>query len=409
MKLFLNTFLAGFLADGCFSFANGLFLSFAGSDILSAVQYLISLVVFILSLSVYIVSGINASIPKKFMFPLIFFLLWALTAAQPLPLLLEKAQLHLALSLMQVLLGLAVFASIKLKTGSWFITDTLLSSFSFRLKNTLGFFTGNLILLPVVTLILIFASIQTFLSQKTAGFMRLSTDGIYMKEKIFQKNDKLIRLVGMIHIGEGDYFKSLTDSLSDSDSILLAEGVSDEKHLIQNGFSTKGFAKLYGLSSQEDMSLNGDLISPAQLVSSDFPQTGGGLNIVRADVDVKSFSQDTIDFLNMAGEYIFREDSFAAGINEYNDWIQTNTSPALVANITSDIIDKRNKKVISLITPALEKYQTVIVPWGAMHMPAIETAVRDKGFSMVKTTERQSIVFSFSRFKKLILLFTDSQ
>lgn len=213
----------------------------------------------------------------------------------------------------------------------------------------------------------------------------------------------------MIHIGEDDYYKNLTDSLSDSGAILLAEGVYDKDNLLKTRFSTKGFAKMYGLSSQEDMSLNGELISPEQLISPDFSETGETLTLIHADVDVNSFSRDTLNFLNMAGEYIFQEESFAAGINEYNNWIKANNSPELIANITFDILEKRNQKVISLIGPAIEKFNIVIIPWGAMHMPAIEKAVKDKGFIKVKTDERQSMAFSISLLRKLFVNITEHQ
>jgi hypothetical protein len=41
----------------------------------------------------------------------------------------------------------------------------------------------------------------------------------------------------------------------------------------------------------------------------------------------------------------------------------------------------------------LEHYDTVIIPWGAMHMPAIESAVFEQGFESGAARERLSLDF----------------
>ncbi len=402
MKLFLNIFLIVFFIDGGLSVISTLLVAFTNSTVLSGFQQLFGLAVFIFSLLIFLLTGINASIPKKRIFPLILFLLWAIISAPPLPVFFENHTLYMILSFMQLFLSLTTFWIIKRKSGSWFFTDNLISRFSFSFKNTSAFFAINLIIVPVLLLVIAFTSIQTLLSHKTAGFLRLSTNGIYMKERIYQKDDKTIKLIGMIHIGEGSYYDSLEESIQNSSSILMAEGVSDKNKLIKNGFSTKGFAKTYGLQSQEDLDLDGELISYEEFISNDFPADNNTLKIIRADVDISSFSSDTIEFLNIAGEHIFKEDSFAQGLAEYNAWIQKNGTPELIANIKNDIIDKRNEKVIGMLKTAIEKFSIIIVPWGAMHMPAIEESVKQMGFVSIKTNERRSMVFNAARIKQFL-------
>lgn len=402
MRLFLNIFLIAFFIDSGFSVISSLLVTFADSTILSGSQQLFGLVVFIFSLIIFFSAGINASIPKKQILPLILFLVWATMSAPPLPVFFENHTLYMMLSFIQLFISLATFWIIRRKNGSRFFTDSLIPEFSFSFKNTSIFFGVNLIIVPVLILFVAFTSIQALLNHKTAGFLRLSPSGIYMKERIYQKDDKTIKLIGMIHIGEGSYYDSLTETIQNSSSILMAEGVSDKNKLIKNGFSTKGFAKTYGLRSQEDLDLDGELISYEEFNSEVFSSENNNLKIVQADVDISSFSSDTIEFLNIAGKYVFKEDSFAQGLAEYNTWIQKNGTPELIANIKNDIIDKRNEKVISMLETAVEKFSLVIVPWGAMHMPAIEESVKKMGFIIVKTNERRSMVFSADRIKKFL-------
>jgi len=41
----------------------------------------------------------------------------------------------------------------------------------------------------------------------------------------------------------------------------------------------------------------------------------------------------------------------------------------------------------------LDYYDTIIIPWGALHMPEIETAVLGKNFQLAETRQRTSIDF----------------
>jgi hypothetical protein len=59
----------------------------------------------------------------------------------------------------------------------------------------------------------------------------------------------------------------------------------------------------------------------------------------------------------------------------------------------TDILDKRNALVIDNMVRSLEYYDTVIIPWGAMHMPAIEAAVLKLGFAPGDERERLSVDF----------------
>jgi hypothetical protein len=59
----------------------------------------------------------------------------------------------------------------------------------------------------------------------------------------------------------------------------------------------------------------------------------------------------------------------------------------------NDLIDKRNQAVTDLIPQALERYDAVVIPWGALHMKGIEAAVRTADFYLHDTYLRRSISF----------------
>jgi hypothetical protein len=63
--------------------------------------------------------------------------------------------------------------------------------------------------------------------------------------------------------------------------------------------------------------------------------------------------------------------------------------------IMKDILYRRNQKVIEALQKALASgaYNTIVIPWGALHMAEIEEAVRNNGFNLRGSTERLSVDF----------------
>jgi hypothetical protein len=62
--------------------------------------------------------------------------------------------------------------------------------------------------------------------------------------------------------------------------------------------------------------------------------------------------------------------------------------------LINDLVTRRNRVVIGHLGAALKKYDTIIIPWGALHMVGIEKAVIERGFVLQESTQRRSIDFS---------------
>ena len=84
-----------------------------------------------------------------------------------------------------------------------------------------------------------------------------------------------------------------------------------------------------------------------------------------------------------------------------NDWAAKNITPEMNDIISDDILHRRNREVIRLLGKALDHYDTVVIPWGALHMKEIEAEVclaetgsvrRRNGqalYATVQTTEKR--------------------
>lgn len=393
MRIFANIFLMLFLIDGVVSFIDELFLIWFDTHLLSALRNIFAWMVILVSIPFYISLGIDKRLPKLLFLPQLFFVFWALFQLWPVPVTFENSDYSLIAAIGQVLLGAIPLLYLRFSSNNHFLTTReMFSGPFFGLKNTLIFLVANVVIMPLAIIFMVLSVASNYLYEETAGFSLIKLDGIYMKEKIYRLEDKEIRLPGMIHIGNMDYFNDLVNSISVQRTIILAEGVTDTDKLLSSNFSYKRIANRLGLTSQENLQFNAVLIDSKE-ISSNTTISDNACHILRADVDVNSFNPKTIGFLNMIGENILNSESIDEGLRKYLSWFEKNHSPDFEQIIMNDILFSRNKEVINHMNAAIEHYDIIIIPWGAIHMPEIEQAVYNRGFSLKETHQRISIDF----------------
>jgi hypothetical protein len=270
----------------------------------------------------------------------------------------------------------------------------------FSLVNTLSFTAANLVVIPLSLAILVLYGANSYLAENASGFIRIGPCGVYMAERVYRRDDRTIRLAGMIHVGEKGYYDQLVESAAHGRSIVLAEGVTDERGLLRNRFDYGRVADYLGLTSQETVRFRGRLIEEESLEE---PLRGtrgeavkgetGPADILRADLDVSSFRPPTILLLDNIGKHLRENASLAAGIMSLNTWAKRNLTPEMNDVIMDDILHRRNLEVLRLLGKALDRYDTVVIPWGALHMKEIEAEVLKRGFTLKEERERVSIDF----------------
>ena len=113
---------------------------------------------------------------------------------------------------------------------------------------------------------------------------------------------------------------------------------------------------------------------------------------VRADVDVSTFSPDTISFLDTAAQIWNADDVLAALLEASSD--PALADPELLENLQLELLDDRNTQLVVHIFDAIEEYQRVVVPWGALHLPAIEAAVIERGYTLASSGRHSLISWS---------------
>lgn len=400
MKTFGNIFLILFLNVAGLGIADALLSQKLGISFLAPLHsFAYGLSVFF-GLVIYFGFALNRHLPKTVLLPPLAFLFWGLLDFWPLENLVgDNYQLFAAVA--QLLLGLLVLQlNLALNKKSRLLVFSQFAGPGFSGRNLFRFFLLNIPLLPVVLVLLAFASTSSLIDEYSAGFMRLKPNGLYMVEKVYRKNEKTIRLTSMIHLGQQTYFDDLNHSLQGQRTLLLAEGVSDNSGRLQGEFSYEKIAGLLGLTAQEKLLVQGRLVTAESLDQLDDLQPGT-TDILPADIDLSEFDEMTIDMLNALGKYVLNSDSLVEGFKNYNQWAAENTGPETNQIVMDDLLQKRNHAVLSYLPKALQKYDTLIIPWGALHMPGLETAVRHKGFKLQEQQERLSIDFLLLPYEQL--------
>jgi hypothetical protein len=390
MRRFASFYIVLFLIDAGHSLVDEL-LTLAGSPLpwLSSVRLLIAYVVIAASVVMYLCLGIDRRLPKRIFLPLTLYIAWCSLALWPLSGAIDRAVLPLVASVGQFALGLLTLILLR---GWVVLPQEMFQKAAFSLRNTLGFIAINLLLAPAVLLFGMLALAGNYLEEHTAGFLRIGPTGIYMAERSYHRAGKEVRLAGMMHVGKKEYYQDLAASISAAATVILTEGVTDRDRLLEHDFDYRRLARVIGVNSQDQMQIDGnrvDLNDPTRIAAG----AGDRPDIAWADIDLNRFDPQTIEFLNMIGRTMFSGRPLTEALTEYSDWAAENMSPDRIARVMADILDKRNQAVIASMAKALQHYDTIIVPWGALHMPAIEAAVLEQGFLPGEKRERMSLDF----------------
>lgn len=394
MRKFANLFFVVYLIDGVVSFLHELVAVFVQSAPSSGLRELIAVAALLIAMPLYFSLGIDRRLPKLIIIPQIIFIFWVGLGAWPI--VITSGYFGLLAALVQTLLGLLPFILYSGTAGSNRLLpkERFLEDF-FGLRNTLLFFLANLVLLPLAFGYMAVALMAHYANEQTAGFVRLGSDGLHMEERIYSRSGKDIRLAGMIHIGEQSFYSDLTETPVTGRTVILAEGVSDEDNLLTSNFGYDSMAQLLGLSSQSDMEYDGLLIDESDLeeISDSVMADEQEPHIIHADTDLNRFDPKTIEFINALGKYFFNSDSLPQGLQEYDAWAREHITPETSEIIFGDLLDSRNEVVLSWLDRVLPIYDTVVIPWGALHMPGIEKEILKRGFKQTSSRERLSVDF----------------
>jgi hypothetical protein len=367
------------LADGLVSLIDDSLILFFNIRTLTLIRTLVSLPALLLLVVTYILMAFTSAVPKRFFLPITLYMPVAgLLGILGLIYFYSRAQqIAWLISLCQVLVGLVILRQVQ--GGFQFrwplVPEKHLEGGRFSWLNLSGFVLVNLLVLLPATVFYLFFCAGVAINRFSEGFVALRSNGLTVQVRKYVRNDgKTVQLFPMAHIGDPDFYRNLTASFP-TNSIILMEGVSDERNLLTNRISYRRMASTLGLAEQQREFKP----RPSQAV--------------RADVDVEQFSTNTIDFLNLVMLI------HSKGINTENLMriMQYSPPPHFEERLWDDLLHKRNQHLVEEIQSHLPKSDDLIVPWGAAHMPGIAKEIEKAGFHLKETHDYTVIRFGSRR------------
>jgi hypothetical protein len=396
----ISLFWLVFFADAILSLTDEI-ASLAGDfPSLSVMRSAVALVVLGGSIAMAALVGLTPRAPKRTLVPLILFTWWA-GPAMAFPLAFWNMP-HLAL-------GLAV-AQVWLAMTLWYVFRDGRGGRPFPLNEAPAFSWRYLLLAEPATLLLSLVlvvvstllGLSTQLELLTGGYVRVRPDGIYLVERKFQSGDREVRLTGMMHVASREFYANLLTGIDPAvPSVVLVEGVTDRRRLLGGKtLSYERVAKFLNVTPQSKSVFSQQIakgLGEGESQGRDDAQVsrrspGREVDFRHADVDVESFHPQTIAFI-LAVMGLFQ----SADLHQFASTLADPSSPitneSAQAQVMDDILFARNRRLTAEIESSLKVYRRVIVPWGAMHLPEIESWLETRNFVESDEVERKALGF----------------
>ncbi len=378
ISILLSLCLGLFVASAVVSVVDDSLQLLFGLHFLVAFSAILSILAILTALAVYVLMGIFPMIPKRVFLPVTLFYWIGFLAAFPIAIyggadfMRRGLQADWVISLCQVILGLGILYWL---WGGWkfrwpLVEDKYLGDGRFSWRNLSSFYLANVFVLAPAIFIYFFLCASLAVNHFTAGFLALHPGGLIARVRQYVRSDgKTVELVPMAHVADANFYRKISNSFP-TNSVVLMEGVTDERNLLTNGLSYKRVAHSLGLAEQQKV----------------FKPRG---ELVMADIDVDQFSTNTIDLLNLA--MLIHTKGFNA--ETAMELSQYTPPPNFMEQLDADIVGKRNQHLLEILKTELPQSDIIIVPWGAGHMPGISDAIQKEGFHLAGTEEYTVIQF----------------
>lgn len=373
VSIFLGVLLGLFVLSAVVSLLDDSLLAFFGRHDLMVIRAILLFLMLPVGFITYLAVAIHPGIPKRVFLPVALFIPVSCVAVLPLLVYFHAHSdwIGWGVSILQVVTAVAVLWWLKGKIRPlWpLVPATRIAPAKFRIGHCAAVLGGGLLVLIPALLLYIGFSAQLAVNHFSDGFVKVSPAGVSMEVRNYLRDDgKKVTLVPMSHVGETDFYQNLAASFP-ADSVVLMEGVSDNKKIVQTTSNYSKMAESLGVVDQH----------------SAFRPQG---RMVAADMDMSEFSQETLDMLKTAMLL------HSKGVTpETMPILLKPTPPGLEERLMEDILTKRNHHLLKVLHEQLPGANHIIIPWGAAHMPEIAREIQKSGFRLADTKEHIAIRF----------------
>jgi hypothetical protein len=384
-----KAFLYALLLQGGLAGLTGLFGSAGVSKGMSVFQSGFAGALVLGAFALYAGMALSPRFSKRILLPAVVWVFWTQSGALPLSLYFPD-QSHGLVAILQVGLSLLLIGCCG-NFASWSCVARAGRRPWFTVRNLVGAFFYSVALALGMAGIWLHSGLF-LVDSKTAGYVQVGATGVSLEERHFQRGNKQVRLVGMVHIARKEFYLQTAKTIPAGEStVVLMEGVTDREGRLRQHLGYTKLAEKLGLVSQTESAFQRHTAG----VGGHVPEQSTSPEYRRADVDLASFQPSTLKYLEaVAG--LFASENLLDALRK----VQAPESPLQDASVGAaamkDILDHRNVHLIGAIEEALTSHDFVVVPWGAMHLPAIEKQLVDWGFVESHRSQRRALNFPWS-------------
>lgn len=387
--LFADGWLYATGLDGVLSVVDDLLKFYTGSSALTGFRQTVALSVIGLLPLLLALMILVPPMPRRIFIPAFLctiwanFILWPLSPpATPLGL--------VPVSAVQVIVFLLTVFWIYRRTGRFTLMASDLPVKTHLLRRAFLGLLATAVMFVIVFALLVGVGLRNKIETETGGYLTFSRAGVSVTEKTLTKGDKSVRLIGMVHIGDDAFYKNIFSSFP-PDSLVLAEGVSDRTGRMTGSMTYEGVAKVLGLSSQVEVQSQWMEKSEKEMAAkpAERPRPAPLMN---SDIDIADFSDNTIGFLRATAD-VYGAPSMSKAYERMLVMNERYTEQQASAAFT-EIIEKRNAHVLKTLDEQIKTRDSIIIPWGAQHMPGLEKGLLERGYTV--TAQQSRLVISFA-------------
>lgn len=338
-----------------------------------------------------VASIVSAGFPKRYLTPAILLVTLRLSFAWPITIWFDLRHASLLLDGFLVLLGLVYFFAS-------FTSKALTERPGFRWQHSLAAaiiaLIASVLSLPTGVL-----GLARVIEDTSAGYVRLTPQGIRLTERIFEKDGRRVHLIGMAHIADGGFYQSLNGRLAEAVEgrrLVLLEGVTDREKILPQSFASgetyRVMAEKLGLAEQ----------SLGFAMQSEKSDTGGsrleawaelGVDFRQADIDVSELDpahrEHLVALLDAAADL---------DLERFFSMPGDMTAKELEDLVVEGLVKRRNAHLMEVFAEHERHYSEVFIPWGAAHLPDLERRLAAQGYVSIGETQRLGIDF-WNRFR----------
>jgi hypothetical protein len=381
LRWFANAFVVGYAVDAGVSLLEEAVRHATGSPLLVAPRNVLARLVLWSAFWMPVALALTPRLPTLPLLALSLSALWLNFGAAPLALLFdEPATAGPVATALQGAFAASAFLWVRRRNGGrgWLLTTAALAGRDFSLGHTLRCAAGAILVLAPAAIAYLGVLVATSIQLSTHGFVSFDRTGVSLADRRYTRGDREIRLVGMMHVGESEAYHEVARSFVGASTVVLEEGVSDEEALLETPLSYQRAAALLGLEQQDDFE--------RYLAGLEEELANVGPEFLHADLDMSDFSPETLEWLEQAAQVYAAERPWQA-LRAFAAWSKERAGQWQL--VERDLFQRRNEHLLATIEEALGKYERVVVPWGALHLPYIESALVERGFERASSAQHR--------------------